>query len=89
MQDVLTIRLDEETAKALEAEAKRAGSSKGELVRAAIRERFVSRPISVFDGLAALHGIVGGPPDLSTNKRHLESLGRRPTRKRGTRARGR
>lgn len=75
MGDVLTIRLDEATARALDAEAKRIGASKGEVVRAAIRERLASARPSAFDALRDLEGVMEGPSDLSTNKRHLSSFG--------------
>jgi predicted transcriptional regulator len=78
---VLTVRLDGETAKALEAEAKRTGASKGEVVRSAIRDRLVSTRSSALDALRDLDGIVDGPADLSTNKRYLASLGA-PSRRR-------
>ena len=74
---MLTIRLDDETAKALETEAKRTGASKGEVVRAAIRDRLVSTRSSALEALRDLDGIVDGPADLSTNKQYLASLGRR------------
>ena len=83
VSNVLTIRLDEETAKALETEAKRTGASKGEVVRAAIRDRLVSTRSSALEALRDIDGIVDGPADLSTNERYLASLGRRaPSRTR-------
>jgi hypothetical protein len=86
MSNALTVRLDGETARALEAEAKRTGVSKGEVVRAAIREKLASSRPTALEALRDLDGIVDGPADLSTNKRHLASLGRRSrTRKRRAR----
>lgn len=81
MANVLTIRLEPELARALEDEARRTGSSKGEVVRAAIRDRLATTRPSMRDALRDIEGIVAGPRDLSTNKRHLESLGRRRRRK--------
>jgi predicted transcriptional regulator len=77
MANVLTIRLDAELARALEAEAERTGASRGEVVRAAIRDRLASTRASALDALRDLDGIVEGPADLSTNKRRLASLGKR------------
>jgi predicted transcriptional regulator len=80
MSDILTIRLDPELARALDDEARRTGASKGEVVRAAIRERLASKRASALDALRDLDGIVDGPRDLSTNKKHLASLGHRRRR---------
>ena len=80
MADVLTIRLDPELARAMDDEARRTGESKGEVVRAAIRERLASKRPSALDVLRDLDGIVDGPRDLSTNKKHLATLGRRRRR---------
>ncbi len=77
VSNVLTVRLDPKLDAALEQEAKRAGSTKGEIVRDAIRERLSHARSSALDALRDLEGIVDGPADLSTNKRHLASLGRR------------
>jgi hypothetical protein len=87
--NVLTIRLDPETARALEAEAERTGASKGEVVRAAIRDKLARTRPSVLDALRDLEGIVDGPADLSTNKKHLASLGRSsvPRKRRSSRPR--
>ncbi len=81
MSNVLTIRLDKELTRALDAEAKRVGASKGEIVRAAIRDRLVSARPSALDALRDIAGIVDRASDLSTNKRHLASLGRRRIRR--------
>jgi predicted transcriptional regulator len=80
MSNVLTIRLEPALARALEAEAKRSGSSRGELVRAAIRDKLARARPSALDALSDLDGIIDGPADLSTNKRHLATLGRRRRR---------
>ena len=60
----------------LEREARRSGTSKGEVVREAIRQRLKtkSKP-TAFDALSALCGIMEGPPDLSTNKKYLANFG--------------
>lgn len=77
----LTVRMDEETLRRLEAEARRTGRSKGELVREALRECFGRRGPSALDALGDLVGIMSGPVDLSTNKAHLANLGRRRRRR--------
>jgi predicted transcriptional regulator len=83
MSDTLTIRLDEQLARALEEEAKRVGTSKGEVVRDAIRSRLRKTRATALDAFEGLCGIVDGPVDLSTNPRHLAGLGRaRAERKR-------
>ena len=84
MANVLTIRLDPETAEAIEAEARRTGASRGEVVRAAIRDRLISTRLSALHALRDLNGIVAAPADLSTNKKYLASLGGRapPTKRR-------
>ena len=82
MSDVLTIRLDASLARALDEEAKRAGTTKGELVREAIRSRLKNKRVTALDALGSLDGIVDAPADLSTNKQHLAGLGgRRPSKR--------
>jgi len=76
MSTVLTVRLDPSLDAALEQEAERSGSTKGEIVREAIRERLSRTRSSALDALRGLDGLVTGPEDLSTNKRHLSGLGR-------------
>jgi predicted transcriptional regulator len=83
--NVLTIRLDGDLARALDAEAERTGETKGEVVRAALRDKLASARASALDALRDLDGIVEGPADLSTNKRHLASLGCKGSRKRSRR----
>jgi hypothetical protein len=80
MSDTLTIRLDDRLARDLEEEAKRAGISKGEIAREAIRQRLAKVRPTALDALSELRGIMNGPSDLSSNKRRLARLGRRRTR---------
>lgn len=82
MPDTLTIRLDDQLARALDEEAKRAGTTKGELVRDALRARLKKTRATALDALQGLCGIVDGPPDLSTNKQHLAALGQPRSAKR-------
>jgi hypothetical protein len=72
----LTIRLPDEVASRLEAEARRRKTSKSEIVR----ERLASQPntsSSTLDSIADLIGSVDGlPSDLSRNKKaYLKALG--------------
>jgi hypothetical protein len=76
MNSTLTIRLEGELMRHLEAEARRTRTSKGELVRRALRERLQKRKPSVLDALGALVGSVEGPAGLSSNRRHLAGFGR-------------
>jgi hypothetical protein len=83
VEETLTIRLPSETAKALDEVARRTHRSKGEVVREALaRHLEQTLPQSALRGLAKYVGCVRGPVDLSTNKRHLETLGRRSRRRR-------
>jgi len=77
MKESLTIRVDGELMRGLESEARRAGTSKGEIVRDALRHRLKkkSKP-TAFDALSSLCGIMEGPPDLSTNKKYLANFGK-------------
>ena len=77
MNETLTIRIDGELMRGLESEARRARTSKGEVVRDAIRQRLKkkSRPTAL-DALSGLRGIMEGPADLSTNKKYLANFGK-------------
>lgn len=77
MDETLTIRLDGELMAQLKAEAQRTRSSKGKLVRDAIRERLRRSKPSALDALSDLRGIISGPADLSTNKAYLADMGKR------------
>jgi hypothetical protein len=76
----LSLRLDEATVKALEAEAARTNRSKGHIVRAALAEHFGRARPRGAAALAKYVGCVSGPADLSTNKNYLATLGRRGKR---------
>lgn len=75
MNSTLTIRLEDELMRHLEDEARRTRTSKGELVRRALRERLHKRKPSVLDALGDLVGSIEGPADLSSNRRHLAGFG--------------
>jgi hypothetical protein len=77
IKTTLTIRLDESMVRALEAAAERSGCTKSEVVRDLIRRRLRADDGAARDGWKQYAGIGEGPPDLSTNKAHLEGLGRR------------
>lgn len=72
----LTIRLDDETAMVLEREARRTRRSKGQIVRDAIVTHVRGDKPNALDAFAKYVGTMAGPSDLSTNKRHLASLGK-------------
>lgn len=76
MAETLTIRLDGETAEALTEEARRTNRSKGRVVRDALAEHFRGSGRSALQALGKYAGCMNGPPDLSSNKQHLEGLGR-------------
>jgi hypothetical protein len=77
MSETLTVRIDAELMRSLESEARRTRTSKGEVVRDALRHRLkrASRP-SALDAMSALRGIMEGPPDLSTNKKYKSNFGK-------------
>jgi hypothetical protein len=65
-RDTLIVGLGEDLAGALQAEARRSGRPKGEIVREAVAARLrQSRPASV---MSRYFGAMRGPSDLSTNK---------------------
>jgi hypothetical protein len=77
----ITIRLDQQTERRLKAEALAAGKNESELVREALAAYFTrSRQSETALEVARRAGIIGCadglPPDLSTNKDHLEEFGR-------------
>ena len=77
MNQTLSIRIDSELMQSLEAEACRARTSKGEVVRDAIRQRLKKKhKPSAFDAMSNLCGIISGPPDLSTNKKYMANFGK-------------
>jgi len=77
MSESLTVRLDGELASSLAEEAARTNRPRGEIVRQALAEHFKRRRRSALDALREHVGAVDGPRDLSTNKKHLRSMGRR------------
>lgn len=80
VEDTLTIRLDAETAQALEDAARRTNRSRGQIVREALAEHLRRPHDSALAGLAKYAGLMRGAADLSTNKRHLKGLGKRRRR---------
>ena len=76
MSETLTVRLDDDVAAALAEEARQTNRPKGRIVREALKEHLRgSRP----DALSALKqyaGLMTGPADLATNKKHLAGLGK-------------
>jgi hypothetical protein len=76
MNDSLTIRLGEELAHALNAEARRSGLAKGEIARQALTARLLC------DGklkvMQRYSGAMAGPSDLSTNKSYRRQWSHKP-----------
>lgn len=75
MNDTLTIRLGEQLAHALQAEARQTGLPKGEIARQALAARLQSR-----GGLSVMRrhaGAMRGPADLSTNKAYRRQWGKK------------
>ena len=71
MTDTLTLRLGENLAHALEAEAARTGLAKGEIARQALTDRLQrSGKLAV---MSRHFGAMRGPADLSTNKTYRRS----------------
>jgi predicted transcriptional regulator len=77
MEKLVTVRLDDEAAKALDREARRTNRSRSLIIREALAARFAMRPSDARTALAKYAGSMSGPSDLSTNKQHLAGLGRR------------
>ena len=79
--DRISVRLDEETQRRLDAEARATGKNESDLVREALAAYFRQRPEpeTCLD-LARRAGVIGCakrlPPDLSTNREHFEGFGR-------------
>ena len=76
----VSVRIDEEQKKRLEAESRSSGRKESDIVRAALEQYFAARPDqeTCLD-LARRIGVVGHAeglaPDLSTNKDHFEGFG--------------
>ena len=66
MHDTLTVRLTDDLAEALRAEARLSGLPKGEIVRKAIAARL--RQAGAVSVMSRHFGEMRGPADLSTNK---------------------
>lgn len=71
-----SVRLDADDARALDEAARRSGRTKGRVVKEALRAHLGVNDGSALDAFASVTGIVRGPADLSTNKKHLRGLGR-------------
>jgi hypothetical protein len=77
MSETLTVRLDDALARALADEAERSSRPKGRIVAEALEAHFRRARTSALDAFQQYVGCVTGPSDLSTNKKHLATLGRR------------
>lgn len=74
MNASLTIRLEEDLARALKQEAGRVGVSKGEIVRQALVARLQAEGTSTT--LKRHFGVMSGPRDLSTNREYRRTWGK-------------
>jgi predicted transcriptional regulator len=77
MSETLTVRLDDALAKALADEAERSSRPKGRIVAEALEAYFRRTRTSALQALQQYVGCMTGPSDLSTNRKHLATLGRR------------
>jgi metal-responsive CopG/Arc/MetJ family transcriptional regulator len=82
VETVLSIRLDRDLVRLLDEEAARAKVSRSGYVRSVLRASLRQRRANAYDALAAYAGIVDGPADLSTNRKHLKGFGRKSRRRR-------
>jgi len=71
VKGTLTIRLDDDLARALEAEALQTGVAKGQIVRQAIKARLQRKPKTTV--MQRHFGVIEGPADLSTNKAYRQN----------------
>jgi hypothetical protein len=75
----ISLKIPALLARRLDAEAKKSGRSKSEIIREALEKSFrkpgKKRP-SFFDLTSHLAGCGKGPGDLSTNKKHLSDFGK-------------
>ncbi|SPE17882.1 putative Ribbon-helix-helix protein, copG family [Candidatus Sulfotelmatomonas gaucii] len=77
----ISVRLDAETERRLREEARAAGKNESEVVREALTAYFAGRrqdrSVLALAQQAKVIGCAKGlPPDLSTNKKHVEGFGR-------------
>jgi hypothetical protein len=77
MSATLTVRLDDALAKALADEAQRTSRPKGRIVSEALEAHLRRKRPTALQALQPYVGCVDGPPDLSTNKKYLATLGKR------------
>ncbi|HEX7861222.1 MAG TPA: ribbon-helix-helix domain-containing protein [Verrucomicrobiae bacterium] len=75
----ISLKLPSLLARRLDAEAKKTGRSKSEIIREALEKSFRkpgSKKPSFYDITSHLAGSGKGPGDLSTNKKHLSDFGK-------------
>jgi Arc/MetJ-type ribon-helix-helix transcriptional regulator len=77
----ISVRLDKDTHRRLEAAVNATGKSESELVREALadylkQERLEETCLDLARRLGLLGCATGLPPDLSTNRKHFEGFGR-------------
>ena len=77
----ISVRLDRKLRASIKKQAKATGKREAELIREALEKEFASpEPQKSWYDMARELGLVGivkkAPPDLSTNKKHMEGFGR-------------
>jgi predicted transcriptional regulator len=75
MSKLVTVRLDEDVATALEREARRTRRPRSVIIREALVARFAAERGDALSALSKYAGTMRGPKDLSSNKRHLAGFG--------------
>ena len=73
---IVSIKLESDLDTELSALARRRNVSRSAVVREALRAYTVGRRPSALDLAGDLAGILRGPGDLSTNKRHMKDFGK-------------
>lgn len=72
----LTVKVPIELDETITAVARRLGTTRSEVVRAALRNIADQSEVSMADLVGDLAGVVEGPSDLATNPAHMAGFGR-------------
>lgn len=77
----ISLKLPEELGRRLDSAAAQRGQSKSEVVRNALEQFLLKKPIqpspgSLLERAGDLVGCLNGPGDLSTNKKYLRNFGK-------------
>jgi predicted transcriptional regulator len=76
----VSVRIDEDQKRKLEAESRASGRKESDIVRAALKQYFAARSrqetcLDVARRIGLIGQAQGLPPDLSTNKDHFKGFG--------------